>query len=60
MRAIVVERYGVLPTVQEVAEPEVAAGGVVLKVEATGLCRSDWHGWQGHDSDIVLAARAGA
>jgi alcohol dehydrogenase len=29
-------------------------GGVVLKVEATGLCRSDWHGWQGHDSDIVL------
>ncbi|GAB2569511.1 zinc-binding dehydrogenase [Kribbella endophytica] len=54
MRAIVVERYGVLPTVQEVAEPEVAAGGVVLKVESTGLCRSDWHGWQGHDSDIVL------
>ncbi len=54
MRAIVVERFGVLPTVQDVAEPEVAAGGVVLKVEATGLCRSDWHGWQGHDSDIVL------
>ncbi|MEV6282644.1 zinc-dependent alcohol dehydrogenase family protein [Kribbella sp. NPDC051770] len=54
MRAIVVEQYGVLPTVQEVPEPVVAAGGVVLKVEATGLCRSDWHGWQGHDSDIVL------
>ncbi len=54
MRAIVVERFGVLPTVQDVAEPEVAAGGVVLKVESTGLCRSDWHGWQGHDSDIVL------
>ena len=30
------------------------AGAVVLKVEATGLCRSDWHGWMGHDSDIVL------
>ena len=30
------------------------AGGVVLKVEATGLCRSDWHGWMGHDPDIVL------
>ncbi|ONI78249.1 alcohol dehydrogenase [Kribbella sp. ALI-6-A] len=54
MRAIVVERFGVLPAVQNVAEPEVSAGGVVLKVEATGLCRSDWHGWQGHDSDIVL------
>ncbi|WP_432945998.1 zinc-binding dehydrogenase [Kribbella sp. CA-253562] len=54
MRAIVVERFGVVPAVREVAEPEVSAGGVVLKVEATGLCRSDWHGWQGHDSDIVL------
>ncbi len=28
--------------------------GVVIKVEATGLCRSDWHGWMGHDPDIVL------
>ncbi|MGC4942355.1 zinc-binding dehydrogenase [Kribbella sp. DT2] len=54
MRAIVVEEFGVLPEVRQVAEPEVTAGGVVLKVEATGLCRSDWHGWQGHDSDIVL------
>jgi alcohol dehydrogenase len=26
----------------------------VVKVEATGLCRSDWHGWMGHDPDIVL------
>jgi D-arabinose 1-dehydrogenase-like Zn-dependent alcohol dehydrogenase len=24
----------------------------VVRVEATGLCRSDWHGWQGHDPDI--------
>ena len=21
---------------------------------ATGLCRSDWHGWIGHDPDIAL------
>lgn len=54
MRAIVIEQYGVLPTVQEVPSPSAPPGGVVLKVEATGLCRSDWHGWQGHDSDIVL------
>jgi D-arabinose 1-dehydrogenase-like Zn-dependent alcohol dehydrogenase len=54
MRAVLVEKYGVLPTVQDVPEPVPAVGGVVLKVEATGLCRSDWHGWQGHDSDIVL------
>jgi D-arabinose 1-dehydrogenase-like Zn-dependent alcohol dehydrogenase len=54
MRVILVEKYGVLPTVQDVPEPVPSEGGVVLKVEATGLCRSDWHGWQGHDSDIVL------
>jgi alcohol dehydrogenase len=54
MRAILVEKYGVLPTVQDVPPPVPSEGGVVLKVEATGLCRSDWHGWQGHDSDIVL------
>ncbi|GAA1558214.1 zinc-dependent alcohol dehydrogenase family protein [Kribbella sancticallisti] len=54
MRAVVVEEFGVLPRVQQVGEPVVGAGGVVVKVEATGLCRSDWHGWQGHDSDIVL------
>ena len=28
--------------------------GVVVKVSATGLCRSDWHGWMGHDPDITL------
>ncbi|MEI8409806.1 MULTISPECIES: zinc-dependent alcohol dehydrogenase family protein [unclassified Kribbella] len=54
MRAVVVEQYGVLPTVADVAAPEPEPGGVVLKVEATGLCRSDWHGWMGHDPDIVL------
>ncbi|TCC03881.1 zinc-dependent alcohol dehydrogenase family protein [Kribbella soli] len=54
MRAVVVEEYGVLPVVRDVPPPEPADGAVVLKVEATGLCRSDWHGWMGHDSDIVL------
>ncbi|MET9268969.1 zinc-dependent alcohol dehydrogenase family protein [Kribbella sp. NPDC003557] len=54
MRAVVVSQYGVVPEVREVPEPAVADGSVVLRVEATGLCRSDWHGWMGHDSDIVL------
>ena len=34
--------------------PKPNDSGVVIKVEATGLCRSDWHGWMGHDSDISL------
>ena len=25
----------------------------VIKVMATGVCRSDWHGWKGHDNDII-------
>jgi len=32
----------------------VPADGAVVRVEATGVCRSDWHGWRGHDPDIAL------
>ncbi len=39
---------------EEVQKPSAKAGSVVLKVGATGICRSDWHGWMGHDPDIVL------
>ncbi|MFD6876286.1 MULTISPECIES: zinc-dependent alcohol dehydrogenase family protein [unclassified Streptomyces] len=54
MRAVVFERYGESAGVREVPDPGPAPGGVVVRVEATGLCRSDWHGWMGHDPDIVL------
>ncbi|MGW6643821.1 zinc-dependent alcohol dehydrogenase family protein [Streptomyces iakyrus] len=54
MRAVVFERYGEAAEVREVADPQPAEHGVVVRVEVTGLCRSDWHGWQGHDPDITL------
>ncbi|MEH0444129.1 MULTISPECIES: zinc-dependent alcohol dehydrogenase family protein [unclassified Streptomyces] len=54
MRAVVFERYGEPAEVREVPDPRPAPHGVVVRVEATGLCRSDWHGWMGHDPDIVL------
>ncbi|MEV6994584.1 zinc-dependent alcohol dehydrogenase family protein [Streptomyces sp. NPDC093228] len=54
MRAVVFERYGEPAEVREVADPEPSEHGVVVRVEATGLCRSDWHGWMGHDPDITL------
>ena len=54
MRAVLIERYGEVPGVTDVPEPAAAPGGVVLRVHATGLCRSDWHGWLGHDPDIRL------
>lgn len=36
------------------ADPVAPPGGVVIAVRATGLCRSDWHGWMGHDPGIQL------
>jgi alcohol dehydrogenase len=54
MRAVLFERFGEAPRVTAVADPPPAADGVVVKVEATGLCRSDWHGWMGHDPDVRL------
>ncbi|WEH17840.1 zinc-dependent alcohol dehydrogenase family protein [Streptomyces sp. VNUA24] len=54
MRAVVFERFGEPAMVQNLATPTPTPHGVVVRVEATGLCRSDWHGWQGHDPDITL------
>ncbi len=41
-------------TIENVQDPIPTNNGVVIKVEATGICRSDWHGWMGHDADITL------
>ena len=54
MRAVMVHELGRLPVVEEAPDPACPPDGVVVAVEATGLCRSDWHGWMGHDPDIVL------
>lgn len=54
MRAVVVERFGAPPVVAEVPVPACPADGVVLRVDATGVCRSDWHAWQGHDDGVTL------
>ena len=40
--------------VETVADPLPEADGVVVEVRATGVCRSDWHGWMGHDPAIRL------
>ncbi|MGN6653361.1 zinc-dependent alcohol dehydrogenase family protein [Trinickia sp.] len=54
MKAIVYESFGAAPKLINVADPTPAPHGVVVQVMATGVCRSDWHGWMGHDPDIVL------
>ncbi len=54
MKAVLFEKFKEAPKVVSVDDPTPEPHGVVIKVEATGVCRSDWHGWMGHDSDIDL------
>ncbi|MBN9327672.1 MAG: alcohol dehydrogenase [Cellulomonas sp. 73-145] len=54
MRALLIEEFGARPAVVDVPDPACPDDGVVLQVEATGVCRSDWHAWQGHDDSVVL------
>jgi len=53
VRAVVYDAFGAAPRVADVPDPEPAPHGAVVRVLATGLCRSDWHGWMGHDADIT-------
>jgi D-arabinose 1-dehydrogenase-like Zn-dependent alcohol dehydrogenase len=54
VRALVFDSFGGPLEVREVPDPEPHPGGVVVRVAASGICRSDWHAWQGHDPDVVL------
>lgn len=54
MRAAIYERFQGPVGVESVPDPVPPPGGAVLAVRATGICRSDWHGWMGHDPDIRL------
>ena len=38
----------------DLPDPRPTPDGVVVKVAASGLCRSDWHGWKGHDADVKV------
>jgi len=54
MRALVYDAFGQVPTVRDVPDPDCPADGAVISVGATGLCRSDWHAWVGHDDSVRL------
>jgi alcohol dehydrogenase len=54
MKALVYEEFGAPLTLRSVPKPEPDPHGVVLEVRACGVCRSDWHGWKGHDPMIEL------
>jgi alcohol dehydrogenase len=54
MRAAVYTEFAEPLAIQNLPDPTPSGDGVVIRVKATGLCRSDWHGWMGHDPDIRL------
>jgi alcohol dehydrogenase len=58
MRAAVLEAYGEPLAVRDRDPPAPDPDGAVVEVEACGICRSDWHAWQGHgdwaDDDVPI------
>jgi alcohol dehydrogenase len=54
MKAAVFETYRGPLELRDVPDPACPADGVVLKIEACGVCRSDHHGWSGVDPDVAL------
>jgi alcohol dehydrogenase len=53
VRALVYDAPRGPVSVRDLKDPVAPVGGVVVEVRATGLCRSDWHAWAGHE-DIPL------
>lgn len=54
MKAAIYEQFQGPIVIQNVEDPTPSENGVVIRVGASGLCLSDWHGWMGHDKEIVL------
>lgn len=52
MKAAIYEQFKAPLKIATVSDPDPGDDGVVVEVRATGICRSDWHGWMGHDPDI--------
>ena len=54
MKAVLYEAFGGPLQVASVPDPILEPQGVIVQVRASGICRSDWHGWVGHDPSIRL------
>ncbi|MEM6386998.1 MAG: alcohol dehydrogenase catalytic domain-containing protein [Pseudomonadota bacterium] len=52
MRAAVLRAYRKDLSIENVPDPICPADGVVLRVLACGICRSDWHGWVGEHPSV--------
>ncbi len=54
MKGLYYEEFASRPYIKSLPDLSPSHHSVVLEVKAAGLCRSDWHGWMGHDPDIKL------
>ena len=54
MKAAVFDSYRSPLEIRDVPDPSCPRDGVILKIEACGVCRSDHHGWSGVDPDVAL------
>ncbi len=54
MKALRYESFGGPIAVADVPDPVAPDGGAVVRVAASGLCRSDRHAWEGHDDTVRL------
>ena len=59
MRAAVIRQYNADLCIESVPDPVCEADGVVLRVLACGICRSDWHGWVGEHPRVKPGAIPG-
>ncbi|WP_170330004.1 zinc-dependent alcohol dehydrogenase family protein [Ruegeria arenilitoris] len=59
MRAARLITYRQPLEVTTIPDPEPAEDGVVVRVLACGVCRSDWHAWSGSDPDVILPMTPG-
>ena len=48
MRAAILREYGEPLAIRELPDPEPGPDDAVVRVDACGVCRSDWHAWKGH------------
>ena len=52
MKAAVFDQYQAPLNIQQVPDPVPHSDSAIIQVAACGICRSDWHGWMGHDADV--------
>ncbi len=54
MKAVIYREFNGPIQIERVPDPIPLPDSAIINVQASGVCRSDWHGWKGHDSDISL------